>query len=98
MHPDSNATAPSNTSIWCPIYESTRSILELLIKAGGWLVYFAPAVRLTPPSPTWKIQLVAVNVCFELEKAPLNKQYCSVTRAKRCQPTQKPAELLNRAT
>ena len=32
-------------SLW-----SIRSILGLLTKAGGWVVYFAPMVRFTPPS------------------------------------------------
>ena len=34
-----------------PIYESTRSCLELFAKAGGRVVYFAQVVRFTPPSP-----------------------------------------------
>ena len=51
VHPDSNVTAPRNASILCAIYLSIRSFLELLIKAGGWVVYFAPMIRFTPPSP-----------------------------------------------
>ena len=50
VHPDSKATSPRNTSIWCTIYESIRSFQELIIKAGGKVVYFAPMVRFTPPS------------------------------------------------
>ena len=52
LHPNSKATATRNASIWCALYESTRYFPELLTKAGGWVVYFAPMVRFTPPSPT----------------------------------------------
>ena len=52
VHPDSKATAPRDTSIWCAIYDSIHCFLERLIKAGGWVVYFAPMDRFTPPSPT----------------------------------------------
>ena len=51
MHADSKATALRNTSIWYPIFESIRSLLELLENAGGRVTYFATLVRFTPHSP-----------------------------------------------
>ena len=30
VHPDSKVTAPRKPAIWCPVYESIRSFLELL--------------------------------------------------------------------
>ena len=49
---DSEASAFRNVSMQCPIYESFRSFLAQLIKAGGCVVHFAPMARFTPPFPT----------------------------------------------
>ena len=52
VRPDSKARAPWNTSISCHVYESFRSLLVLFVKAGGWVVHFAPVVHFTQLPPT----------------------------------------------
>ena len=65
LHHDSKAAAHRNTSIWCALYESIRSFLELLTKAGGWVVYFAPMARFTPHSPTF-LPFSRGIICFHV--------------------------------
>ena len=70
MHPDLIATAHRNISMWCAIYESIRSFLELLIKAGGWIVYFAPG---GPLYPTFPYHILSVFSMFEFGKKSRSK-------------------------